>query len=377
MNKKIVFLIRDLNYGGAQRQLATLVKNLDRQKFDISVLYFYANGALEKDLKDRQIKLICLNKSGRWDLLRFFQTVRKHLNHIQPEILHGYLGEANLMALLFKPFYPSIKTILGIRGSYEDLLKTYGWLSILMFQIECYIARFADLIIVNSEAGKKYHVQQGFPADKTIVIPNGIDTEKFKPDSDARAKVRAEWKIADDLILIGLVGRLSLMKDHPNFLKAAALACQKRQNLRFVCVGVGAADYSQQLYRLSEDLGLANKIIWAGARSDMPAVQNAIDIAVSASANGEGFSNVIGEAMACGVPCIVTDVGDSAAIVGDLGMVVPPQNPEALQSAIDTLADAIGNNSHKPEQIRQQIVDNFSVSQLVIKTEKALLGICS
>jgi glycosyltransferase involved in cell wall biosynthesis len=377
MNKKVVFLIRDLNYAGAQRQLVTLVKGLDRQKFDISVLYFYPNGPLEKELTDSNIKTICLDKGGRWDLFKFMQSLRQHLDRIQPQILHGYLGEANLIASLLKPFYPKTKMVIGLRGSYEDILNTYGWLSVVLFQIERFTARLADLIIVNSYAGRDYHVRAGYPTAKTIVIHNGIDTEKFKIEPEARAKVRAEWGIKDDEILIGLVGRLYLMKDHPNFLKAAASICQKRQNIRFVCVGIGPEDYTQELQRLTEELGIAQKVIWAGARSDMPAVQNALDIAVSASANGEGFSNVIGEAMACGVPCIVTDVGDSASIVGELGIVVPPSDPEALSSAIDTLASAIGNNKYKSEQIRQRIVDNFSVSQLVTKTEKALLGICS
>jgi glycosyltransferase involved in cell wall biosynthesis len=377
MNKKVVFLIRDLNYAGAQRQLVTLVKGLDKQKFDISVLYFYPDGPLERELRDNNIKTICLDKGGRWDLFKFMQSLRQNLDRIQPHILHGYLGEANLIASLLKPFYPQTKMVLGLRGSYEDIFKTYGWLSVLLFQIERLTAQFADLIIVNSYAGKDYHVRAGYPAAKTIVIHNGIDTEKFKIDPEARAKVRAEWEIKDDEILIGLVGRLYLMKDHPNFLQAAALVSQKRQNIRFVCVGIGPEDYTEQLQQLTEELGIAQKVIWAGARSDMPAVQNALDIAVSASANGEGFSNVIGEAMACGVPCIVTDVGDSASIVGELGIVVPPSDPEALSSAIDTLVDCLGNNKYKSEQIRQRIVDNFSVSQLVTKTEKALLGICS
>ncbi|MBW4621963.1 MAG: glycosyltransferase [Cyanosarcina radialis HA8281-LM2] len=377
MNKKVVFLIRDLNYAGAQRQLVTLVTGLDRQKFDVTVLYFYPDGPLEKDLRDSNIKTICLDKGGRWDLFKFMQSLRQHLNRIQPHILHGYLGEANLLVALLKPFYPATKMVLGLRGSYEDIFKTYGWLSVLLFQIERFTARLADLIIVNSYAGKDYHVRAGYPAAKTIVIHNGIDTEKFKIDSEARARVRSEWRIKDDEILIGLVSRLYLMKDHPNFLKAAALGCQKRQNIRFVCVGIGPEDYTQELQQLTEELGIVQKVIWAGARSDMPAVQNAIDIAVSASANGEGFSNVIGEAMACGTPCIVTDVGDSASIVGELGIVVPPKDPEALSSAIDTLVDRLGNNQYKSEQIRQRIVDNFSVSQLVTKTEKALLGICS
>lgn len=373
MVKKVVFLIRDLNYGGAQRQLVTLVKGFDQQRFDVTVLYFYSGGPLEKDLKDSEIPMICLDKRGRWHLFGFFWRLVQHLNHIHPDVLHGYLGESNLATIFLKPFYPSTRMILGERGSNKDLVKNYGWVSPLIFQLECLLSRFADLIIVNSHAGRAHCLAHGFPADKTVVIHNGIDTERFKPDPEAGAKVRAEWGISEDTILIGLVGRLYPMKDHPTFLRAAALLCEERQDVRFVCVGIGPENYAQNLYQLADELGISEKVIWAGARADMPAVHSALDIAASSSSDGEGFSNVIGEAMACGVPCVACDVGDSAWIIGNTGIVVPPKNPEALKTAMKRLIENIGTNSYNPEQIRQRIIEHFSVPQLVLKTEETLL----
>lgn len=374
MSKKVAFLIRDLNYGGAQRQLVTLAKGFDKQYFDVTVLYFYPGGPLEKDLKDSGISTICLEKQGRWHLFSFIQHLIQHLNRIQPDVLHGYLGESNLLTIFLKPFFPSTRMIMGERGSNENLLNTYGWISPLLFQLECFLSRFADLVVVNSHAGSKYYLNHGFPIKKTVVIPNGIDTEKFKPDPEARAKVRAEWGISKDTILIGIIGRLVLMKDHPTFLKAVALLYEDRQDVRFVCVGTGPEDYTQKLYQLAKELGISEQVIWAGARQDMPAIHNALDILSSASADGEGFPNVIGEAMACGVPCVATNVGDSAWIIGDTGVVVPPKNPEALKTAIKQLIENLNTNSYNREQIRQQIINCFSVIKLVQNTKATLFS---
>ena len=362
---KISFLIRDLNYGGAQRQLVTLVKALDKQGFNITVLCFYPGGPLEKNLEDTQVKVISLEKRGRWDLFSFFWHLVHCLKDIQPDVLHGYLSESNLLAIFVKPFFPSIRIIWGVRVSDVDLIYS-DWLSRLNFQWECFFSRFADLIIVNSKAGRDYHLAHGFPADKMVVIPNGIDSERFKPDVEARVKVRSEWGISDDTLLIGIVGRLAPMKDYPTFLKAAALLCKDRQDVRFVCVGSGLEVYTQELYQLTTQLDISEKVIWAGSRADMPAIYNAFDILCSSSAYGEGFANVIGEAMACGVPCVVTDVGDSAWIVENMGVVVPPQNPEALVAGWRSLIEQQQyKSSNLKLNTRSRIISIFNCNKLL------------
>ena len=374
MKKKVVFMIRDLNYGGAQRQLVTLVKALDQEDcFDLTVLHFYSGGPLLKDLIDRDIPTISLEKQERWDVLGFFGRLFGHLKRIQPDVLHGYLGESNIVSIFVKPFFPSTRIIWGIRGSNTPSGR-YGWLGRLLFQLERLLSSFADLIVANSHAGKADYVNEGYAPDKMVVISNGIDTERFQLDSEAGAKVRSEWGISENTILIGLVGRLNPMKDHPTFLKAAALLCKEREDVRFVCVGVGEENYAKELYQLTDDLDIYEKIIWAGGRSDMTAVFNALNIACSSSSDGEGFPNVIGEAMACGVPCVVTDVGDSAWIVGDKGIVVLPENPKALKTGINQLIEKANLDNYNRENIRELIVEQFSVRQLVLKTKAAFIG---
>jgi glycosyltransferase involved in cell wall biosynthesis len=379
MNAKVVFLIRDLNYAGAQRQLVTLAKGLDKQYFDVTVLYFYAGGPLAKELEIDGIKAICLDKQERWDIIPLLKRLVGHIREIKPNVLHGYLGESNLLCIFLKPLFPKTRMIWGIRESDTDP-SLYGWLGRLLSYLECKLSRFADLIIVNSYAGKTYYQKYGFPSQKMVVIPNGINIERFVPLREAGKKIRKEWGISEDVILIGKVGRLDPMKDHPTFLKAAAIICQTRQDIRFLCIGTGPEIYAQELQELTDKLGLRDKVIWSHTRGDMTSVFNAFDIATSASAYGEGFGNVIGEAMACSVPCVVTDVGDSRMIVGDTGIVVPPKNPQALANAwLKTLENTkksslaiAGEYSNKVTNARERIEKNFSNQTLYEKTATVL-----
>lgn len=367
--KKIVFIIRDIAYGGAQRQLVTLVKNFDQEKFDMTVLHFYSHSPLGQELKDRNIRVISLEKQGRWDLLGFCWRLIRHLQQIKPDLVHTYMGESNIMIILLKPFLPTTRIIWGIRNS-QCPANAADWLGNILGKLESLLSHTVDLIIVNSHVGKKDYFNYGFPVNKMVVVSNGIDTERFKPNREIGVKVRAEWGISENQILIGLVGRIYPQKDHPNFLKAAELLCREYPNLSFVCVGTGPdQNYIQQIYHLAEDLGISNRVIWTGARGDMPAVHNALDIAVSASAFGEGFGNTIGEAMACGVLCVVTDVGDSAWIVGDAGVVIPPHNSEALAMGIKQLIELnLHQRTDLQEKARRKIVESFSVDNLVNNT---------
>ena len=200
------------------------------------------------------------------------------------------------------------------------------------------------------------------------VITNGIDTERFKPDAAARARVREGWGVAENEILIGLMARLDPMKDHSTFLRTAAMLARERPDVRFVCVGNGPGSYKAELHRLATELELNGKLIWAGARRDMPAVFNALDIA--SSSYSEGFSNAIAEAMACSVPCVVTDVGDSASIVSGTGGVVPPAMPDSLCEGFHLMLERLGPDLR--DAARASIVNRFTSDVLVTDTVEVL-----
>jgi glycosyltransferase involved in cell wall biosynthesis len=245
-----------------------------------------------------------------------------------------------------------------------------NWKRRLPFYFCKWVSSTVPLLISNSKAGLEDHQKEGFRARREVVIPNGIDTETFRPDLEAGAQLRARWSVKESEILIGLVGRLVEMKGHKIFLRAAARLTRTQAGVRFVCVGDGPAAYRRYLQSFGEKLGLGDKIIWAGELREMRAVYNAFDIFTLPSVYGEGFPNVVGEAMACGVPCVVTDVGDSAWLVGKTGVVVPPANPAALLDGWQILLREGPIDSSK---LRSRIIDNFSLKTLVEETEKALL----
>jgi glycosyltransferase involved in cell wall biosynthesis len=371
---KITFLARSLNYGGAETQLVALAKGLHHLGHSIEVVVFYPDGPLERELREAGVPVQSLGKRGRWDVLGFLFRLLQAIRRQKPDVLHGYLVVSNILTILLKIASPRTHIVWGVRASKLDLSR-YDWLTLVSNRVERALSRFADLIIVNSYAGLEHAVAQGFPRRRMLVIPNGIDTERFRPDAKEGRQVRKDWGLRDDLKVIGLVSRLDPMKDHPTFIRAAAHLLGERSDLCFVCVGDGTANYRQELLRLCEELNASEYFIFTGALANMPAIYNVMDVVVSSSSFGEGFSNVIGEAMACNVPCVVTEVGDSSWIVGENGYVVPAKNPKALKIAMAKLLDDINSHGNHDEEIRQRVVNHFSIPKLVLATETALLSI--
>ena len=169
-------------------------------------------------------------------------------------------------------------------------------------------------IICNSEASRKAHVAVGYANEKMLVIHNGSDLATFKPDPAAREVIRKELEIPKDAPLIGLVGRFDPQKDHRTFVQAAALLLRERPDVHFLLCGDDVTWDNRQLARWIREAGISDRCHLLGHRDDVPRIMAALDIAASSSV-GESFANVIVEAMSCGVPCVVTDVGDSALIV--------------------------------------------------------------
>jgi glycosyltransferase involved in cell wall biosynthesis len=235
-----------------------------------------------------------------------------------------------------------------------------------LFRIGALLSPLASRIIVNSHDGLAFHASQGYCRERLTVVSNGIDTSAFTVLPLDRARVRHEWNVGDD-ILIGRPGRFDPFKDYPAFIKAAAIVGGTNPRLRFVCVGDGTD--CDALRRMVADAGLSDRMIWAGGRGDMPAVYNALDICVSSSVS-EGFPNIVAEAMACGTPCVVTDVGDSARIVGPTGIVVPPSDPAALARGVAQLLSS--RSRYSREDVRRRIEADFSLERLVVNTESEL-----
>lgn len=368
---RIVFLIPSLDVGGAQRQLIGLAGGLHRAGWRVRVLTFYDGGALASDLVARGVTVKSLRKRGRWDLLGFSVRLLRELRRDRPQILHGYLGTPNLVSTILKPFVPGVRVVWGVRASNMDFTR-YGLLSSFLFWVSCRLSRFADLIICNSGSGKRFHGARGYPMSRMVVIPNGIDSSRFTPDRAAGRPVRSEWGVTEEEVLVGLIGRLDPMKDHVTFLHAAKRVATDRADVRFVCVGQGPPPYRNALERLTTDLGLEGRVIWAGERADLPAVYNALDLAVSSSSWGEGFPNVVAEAMATGVPCVVTDVGDSSLVVADTGWLSQPGDPADLARAISAAISSRAQLAQCGDRARRRVTAEFSEDRLERATAEHL-----
>lgn len=368
--RSVFFLIRSLGIGGAERQLIHLASGLHALGHRVTVGVYYPD-VLDEELRAKGVRLVHLDKKGRWDLAFFMLRLVRALRSERPDVLYSFLGTANILAALVRPFAPKLKLVWSVRASNMDV-TAYDRVSGLSYKVECRLSRRPDLIISNSRAGADYAAAHGFPRERMTVVPNGIDTDRFRPDAGERQRIRAQWGVSEGELLVGVLARLDPMKDHPNFLRAAAVAAERRPDLRFVCIGSGAPEYERELKALATELGLDRRLIWAGAAKDPVAALNALDLCCSSSAWGEGFSNSVAEAMACGTPCVVTDVGDSALVVGDTGKVVPPGQPEPLADALLEAAEEARPEAR--ERARRRIVDNFSLPRLLENTLAAISG---
>jgi glycosyltransferase involved in cell wall biosynthesis len=290
----------------------------------------------------------------------------------QPDVIYAFQPTQTVLATLVRPWRLPARLVFGVRASEMDA-GHYGILSALAGRLEGLLSPRADLIIANAQAGRADAIDRGLPQNRIAVIPNGIDTCTMHPDAAAGLAQRRAWGIAEDAFVIGCVARLDPMKDHAGLLTAAAHFMRSDPDAVLVCVGDGPPAYRDRLVALAQSLGVAERVIWAGELGNVGMVYNAFDIATLASAFGEGFPNVVGEAMACGVPVVATDVGDVQAIVGGLGEVVAPKQPEQLSAGWERLRRRLALEPGLREAARQSIVVNFGVETMVGRTEDILL----
>jgi glycosyltransferase involved in cell wall biosynthesis len=356
---KILFFARALGPGGAERQMAVTAAGLQRRGHDVVVATFYPGGAFQSLVAEAGARHVNLGKTGRWDVFGFLARFRRFVVQEKPDALYSFLPPANIIAACVSPRGQGMHHIWGVRVS-DMKLDRYGWLERLSYSAERHLSNRAEMIAFNSESGQRSAEQRGMAVGRSVVVPNGIDTDVFKPDAVARDRMRRSWDIGDNDRVIGMIGRFDPMKDHPTFLAAAKALAEIRPNLIFVLAGAGVDSANTQLGGLGE-------------RSDMPAVMAGLDLLCLSSAYGEGFPNVLGEAMACGVPCAATDVGDSKSIVGETGEIVPPEKSATLSDAMDRL---LGRLERSPDEMRRaaraRIVDNYSVERLIDRTEALL-----
>ena len=376
---RILFFIDTLGLGGVIRQLSLLAGGLQKKGHQVSVLALYpvdrdwgsmweASQVRIRTLYDKRPGNVLPEVAG---LIRAVLELRRVIKKERIQVLYAFQGHtASFISWLAVCSVPGTKIVWGVQGSTPERRPGgYPRKASPALYVNKWVSPFVPLMIPNSFKGLASRRRLGYRCKSEIVINNGIDTDKFRPDPAAREIVRREWGIPGDSPLIGIAARLSPVKGHADFLKAASLLLRERGDARFVCIGDGDERYGNELKLLGRDFGLGDLILWAGVREDMPSVLNALDVLCSSS-HSEGFPNVIGEAMACGVPCVVTDAGDSALIVADLGTVVPPGDPAALAQGLGGMLDMLPKV--RRDDLRRRIEENFTLEKMIGGTEKAL-----
>jgi glycosyltransferase involved in cell wall biosynthesis len=294
----------------------------------------------------------------------------RRLREERPHLVQTWLYHADLLGGLAAKLAGGIPAVWNIRHSTLDRheKRRLFWTVRTCAGASHYLPQH---IICCSQASRREHVAVGYAAEKMSVIPNGSDVESFKPDSQARHLVRQELRIPDAAPLIGFMARFHPQKDHRTFIDAAARLHRDRPDAHFLLCGEEITEANRVLMSWIEGTGAPQCFHLLGLRMDIPRLTASLDIATSASAFGEGFPNVIIEAMACEVVCVVTDVGDSAAIVGESGYVVPIRNAQALYQAWTRVIDA-------PPEVRQQlgraarrrVREHFNLPDIVTRYEE-------
>lgn len=266
-----------------------------------------------------------------WKGLR---TLWRILRTSRPDVVQTWMYHADFVGGVVARLAGFPRVFWGIRHS--DLeTRAVGRSTVLVVRACALLSRrIPERVICCAESAARVHAAIGYRREKLVVIPNGYDFSKVRPDPAARRRLRAEWGVADGLPLFGMVGRFNPQKDHRNLVDALGMLLARGVDFRCVLAGEGVTRENVELFRWLQGQGLEDRVILLGSRSDVPDVMNALDLHVLSSGSGEAFPNVLAEAMACGTPCVTTDVGDAASIVGDTGWVVPARSPEALAEAL-------------------------------------------
>ncbi len=365
---RIVHLISGLNVGGAERVLADFVRGSDGSHFRHLVVSMMDEGPVGKKLAAAGVEVHSLRmRRGVPSLLGLVRLVRI-LQRSSACVLQCWMYHANLLGLVAGKLAGIPHIVWGIRCSDVDF-ASYRRMTRWVVTLCALLSRFPQAIIVNSKAGKRLHIVLGYEESKMEVVPNGFDLELFKPDPVARATVRKDLGLPSDALLIGLIARFDPMKDHATFLKAAKLLDERKPGVHYLLVGSGVCSENQVLSQLVRENRLNGSVHLLGHRDDIARLIGALDIACSSS-SGEGFSNALGEAMSCGVPCAVTNVGDSAYIVGTTGQIVPPRNPSALANACaDLLAMPEEDRRALGRRARERIASLFNLDRVTKQYE--------
>lgn len=362
MSVRVLHVITGLGRGGAEAMLVKMADTMRSFGVDSRVVSVKDRGALANELERMAIQVDSLHLDRATRLLGAVGRLRAIVREARPDLVQGWMYHGNLLATLAGRA-GKVPVAWGIRQSLYRI-DTERPTTRAVIRIGAALSRYPGAIVYNSDVGLSHHIRAGFRSDRARVIPNGFNTDAFRPDRGQRRRCRSEWGVADDHEVILLPARWHPVKDHATFLAAARLVVARRPSVRFVLAGTDIDNRNTALVELIRNEGLESCVVLLGEVAAMAGVYAAADIVCLSSTN-EGFPNVLGEALATEVPCVTTDVGDARAVVGDAGLVVPPRDSSALASACLELLESGPHARHRLGAAgRVRVLDQYRVERV-------------
>ncbi len=364
MRARVCFITTGLELGGAELALARLLKTLDQEQIEPLVISLSGTGPVAEMLRDSGIGLQCADWSASPLLAATrFRRLVNLIRAARPDVVQTWMYHADLFGGAAARLAGTAPVFWGIRNGVLDWRATKLTTKTVVRCCARLSTRIPDKIVSCALSAQEAHIGLGYTPDKFVVIPNGVDTDYFRFDVAGRARVRREFGIPGQCLVVGYVARFHQQKDHRTFLRAAALLANRRATARYVLCGPGCEASNLTLMQWIREFGLQDRVHLLGPRRDMPAVLSSFDLHTITSTYGEAFPNVVAESMACERPGVVTDVGDAARISGNEDFVVAQRDPEAVAGAwerVFALTEAA--RSALGRAARQRIMDHFSLA---------------
>lgn len=358
----LMFPVNYLGSGGAEQQLLELVRGIDKSRFEPVVVTLYPGGPLDEQVREvAGAELITLNRRGKYDF-HIIGKVLGLLRRRQVDIVQPFLTPATFFGMLPAVIGRTrVKVVTQRSGLSEGNRMGYS----IYLAVEDFLTRFADCVVANSEAGRRYLVERGIAPSKIIVIYNGINTERLTPDPHRVGQIRAQLGISGEGRIVGITARLHPAKDHATFLRAAKIVSERVPETRFAIVGHGKE--RRQLEELAAQLGVSHVVRFLGYQRDIGSYISAYDVACLSSKGVEGCSNVTLEAMALGKPVVVTDIGGNRELVepGITGFVVPAESPREMANAILTCLEDLDQALEMGRRARSLALNRFTQERMV------------
>jgi glycosyltransferase involved in cell wall biosynthesis len=362
---KITHIISGLQADGAETVLHSITSRMDRNRFANEVISLTDLGPMAERLTTSGAPVRALGmRRGTANPLRILRLA-EWLKKSRPQVIQTWMYHADLIGGTAAYLAGKLPVVWGIHHTNLDPdqnKRTTIWTARACARLS---RRLPERIVCCSEASRNAHSRFGYSEEKMEIIPNGFDTRRFHPDADARRELRQELRIGADTALIGIAARFHIQKGHENFIKAARSLHSRVPDVHYVLCGKDVDQNNTQLTDWIAEAGLKDVCHLLGVRENMPRFFGALDIATSSS-RSEAFPMAVGEAMACGTPCVVTDVGDSALIVGETGKVVPADDSQSLAAAWGEL---LGSGAVVRQQIgraaRNRVEQRFDICAVV------------